>query len=389
VGPFDDASDANELLLAQLGRKAPLLSSISVVAPELDALVAGMLAKDPRERPADARQVAEALRSLATRYERSVSTDVPTHAGVSKASAIVEPPTRVEGRRASQPAPAPATRPDGVAAARGPASANTTAIQPPIELQTTTVPQSSRPRVTQRLVEQSAPELYGPDTLVDSVTSAPTAAPGAQGVERPERTEMLLVVPPTPTGQAPADTGVTRTAVPIAEAPNLTPPPVVPSPPVAPAKGSLRGVVLLGVAAGLVVVAAVAALRSTAGVSPSAEPAASLTAPVEAAAVTAAAAAVVSEPSAQSAPPAPAQSAPPAPSSTPAPPPSAVPREAAPVPLPAEPAAASSATSRKDEEILAPTRRSPAPERKPAPSGGGAPVAPASKAPSTLPASGL
>ena len=50
VGPFDDARDHNELLLAHLGRKAPLLSSVSVVAPELDAIVAGMLAKDPRER---------------------------------------------------------------------------------------------------------------------------------------------------------------------------------------------------------------------------------------------------------------------------------------------------------------------------------------------------
>jgi eukaryotic-like serine/threonine-protein kinase len=268
VGPFDDARDPNELLLAQLGRKAPLLSSISVVAPELDALVAGMLAKDPRERPGDARQVAETLRALATRYERYVGTDVPTISGGNKSSVSVELPTRVEGRRASQspPGASPATRPDGVAA-RGPASSDdTTAVQPRLEVATTAVPQSSRPQATQRLPEPQPPVLYGPDTLVDSATSAPTAAPAAERTERTEHTEMLLAVPPTPSGQAPRDVGVTRTAVPIAEAPNLTPPPVVPTPPVALKKGARparTGGVAIALLFSLVILGGVVALRTS------------------------------------------------------------------------------------------------------------------------------
>jgi eukaryotic-like serine/threonine-protein kinase len=263
VGPFDDARDPNELLLAQLGRKAPLLSSISVVAPELDALVAGMLAKDPRERPGDARQVAETLRALATRYERYVGTDVPTISGGNKSSVSVELPTRVEGRRASRsPGAGPATRPDGVAA-RGPASSDdTTAVQPRLEVATTAVPQSSRAQATQHLPEPQPPVLYGPDTLVDSATSAPTAAPAA---ERTEHTEMLLAVPPTPSGQAPRDVGVTRTAVPIAEAPNLTPPPVVPTPPVAPKGGrsTKAGGIAITLLFSLVILGGVVALRTS------------------------------------------------------------------------------------------------------------------------------
>jgi eukaryotic-like serine/threonine-protein kinase len=229
VGPFDDARDNNELLLAQLGRKAPLLSSISVVAPELDAVVAGMLAKDPRERPRDAHQVAEALRGLAQRYERSVATDAPTRSAAPAVSAAAEPPTRVDGpRRASQQAAAPATRPDGVAAGRPVLRDETTTLQPRLEIATTAVPQSNRGG-TQRLPE--APPLppatlYGPDTLVDRTTSAPTAVPAPA----PERTETLLVVPLTPGGSAAPDPGVTRTSVPVGEPPNLTPPPVVPMP---------------------------------------------------------------------------------------------------------------------------------------------------------------
>jgi hypothetical protein len=228
MGPFDDARDNNELLLAQLGRKAPLLSSISVVAPELDALVAGMLAKDPRERPRDAHQVAEALRSLAQRYQRSVATDAPTRSAAPAPATAAEPPTRVDGPRRASQSPAPPTRPDGVAAGRPAPLDETTTLQPQLEIATTAVPQSNR-GATQRLPEALPPPatLYGSDTLVDRTTSAPTVVPQAA----PERTETLLVVPPLPGGDAAPDPGVTRTSVPLAEAPNLTPPPVVPVPP--------------------------------------------------------------------------------------------------------------------------------------------------------------
>ena len=271
IGPFDDARDHNELLLAQLGRKAPLLSSISVVAPELDALVAGMLAKDPRERPRDARQVADALRSLAQRYQRSVATDAPTRSVAPAPAAAPEPPTRVDApRRASQSA-APPTRPDGVAAGRPPARDDTTTLQPSLEIATTAVPQSTR-GATQRLPEAPSPPatLYGPDTLVDRTTSAPTAVPGPA----PERTERLLVVPPPPNGSAAPDAGVTRTAVPLGEPPNLTPPPVVPVPSPQPLRAGRRkglGILATGLIS-LMVLLVVVALR-TPWSAPSPEPA--------------------------------------------------------------------------------------------------------------------
>jgi serine/threonine-protein kinase len=253
VGPFDDARDHNELLLAHLGRKAPLLSSISVVAPELDAVVAGMLAKDPRERPPSARQIADTLRALSERYAHYVATEAPT-VNASR-SPLSEPPTRVEGqRRSARPAAGP-TRPDSVAAlARQEQSGDTTTIQPAFEIATTAAHALPHPNVTQRLpdVAPATPSLYGPDTLVDPLTKAPTVVPGAA----PERTEMLLSVPLAPGGRQPTDPGPTRTAVPLVEAPNLTPPPVVPSrslPPLAgPSSNWLRGVLVASAAVVLV-----------------------------------------------------------------------------------------------------------------------------------------
>jgi len=269
VGPFDDARDHNELLLAHLGRNAPLLSSISVVAPELDAVVASMLAKDPRERPPTARHVADTLRALGQRYSHYVATEAPTVNA--PRTPISEPPTRVEGRRrASSQAPA-ATRPDGVAAFGRGGSGDTTTVQPALELATTAAHTLPDPNVTQRLPDAPAPapSFYGPDTLLDAVTKAPTVIPEAA----PERTEMLLRAPALPGERAPTDPGPTRTAVPLVEAPNLTPPPVVPTrsvlPPPPQPRGSRRVAVLAGVvlAAGLLVAAG---LRSgpSAGSSP-------------------------------------------------------------------------------------------------------------------------
>lgn len=227
VGPFDDAQDHNELLLAHLGRKAPLLSSICVVAPELDAMVAGMLAKDPRERPASARQVAETLRQLAVRYAHFVATDAPTVNATPRPISLLEPATRVEGGRRA--VPAVVTRPDGPLALGRAPEGDPTTRQPTLEVATTAahaLPSSATsPGQTQRLVAAtpapSAPlTFYGPDTLVDPLTQAPTAVPESA----PVRTEILLeAVSP---GQEAAPT---QTAVPLIEGPNLTPPPVVPS----------------------------------------------------------------------------------------------------------------------------------------------------------------
>lgn len=249
VGPFDDVRDNNELLLAHLGRPAPLLSSISVVAPELDAVVAAMLAKDPRERPPSARHIADTLRAMSQRYALYPATEAPT-VNVPR-TPVSEPPTRVEGQRRAAAAATgggAATRPDGVAAqGRG---GDTTTVQPAFEIATTahSLPSAN---VTVRLPDapapaaEPAPTFHGPDTLVDPRTLAPTGVP-APAVER---TEMLLSAPFAPGGTLPIDPGPTRTAVPIAETPNLTPPPVVPTPslPSPPARSG-RGVIVGGVA---------------------------------------------------------------------------------------------------------------------------------------------
>jgi eukaryotic-like serine/threonine-protein kinase len=271
VGPFDDARDNNDLLLAHLGRKAPLLSSISVVAPELDAIVASMLAKDPRERPADARLVADTLRALTLRYAAHPITDTPTV----NASRPAQPevPTRVDGpRRPSRPAPV-ATRPDGIAAGR--ADMTDTAVQPAFEIATTAAHALPGPSQTLRLDAPSpaplsalAPTL-GPDTLVDAVTSAPTAVPGPAT----EHTEMLLAVPPGPGLRAPTDPGPTRTAVPVVDAPNLTPPPVVPTasrPPPRPSRSVRPFAIAALSAAALLLAGGWLALRSPRPVSVSA-----------------------------------------------------------------------------------------------------------------------
>jgi serine/threonine-protein kinase len=270
VGPFDDAQDHNQLLLAHLGRRAPLLSSVSVVSPELDAVVAGMLAKDPRERPPSAQVVADTLRDLSLRYAHFVGTQSPTVGGETpRPAASLEPPTRVEGmqrRSRSASASASATRPDGVAAnsrAETNAEGDTTTLQPAIERATTAAHVLPHWGATQRLPDVaplSPPSFYGPDTLVEPLTQAPTAVPDAA----PEHTEMLLAIPLAPGARAPTDPGPTRTSVPVGDVPNSTPPPVVPNLPATPLKAGPKRTTawaLAATAAALLVAASVLALR--------------------------------------------------------------------------------------------------------------------------------
>jgi tRNA A-37 threonylcarbamoyl transferase component Bud32 len=236
VGPFDDVKDHNELLLAHLGRKAPLLSSICVVAPELDAVVAGMLAKDPRERPASARDVAETLRSLSQRYGRFVGEHAPT-LNAPRPVASFEPTTRLDTARPLSPVAV--TRPEApLALERAARGGDTTTLQPAIEVATTLSQALPGAGGTQRLphaVLAAGATFHGPDTLVDGPTQAPTAVPAPAA----ERTEILRLAPPAP-GQPPElDPGPTRTLLPAIEAPNLTPPPVVPAA-LLPAKATAR-----------------------------------------------------------------------------------------------------------------------------------------------------
>jgi serine/threonine-protein kinase len=63
--PFDDALDPNDLLLCHLTKAPARLSAVALGIPtELDELVDSLLAKDARDRPSNARVVAEALREI-------------------------------------------------------------------------------------------------------------------------------------------------------------------------------------------------------------------------------------------------------------------------------------------------------------------------------------
>jgi eukaryotic-like serine/threonine-protein kinase len=78
-GPFDDARDANELLLAHLTAVAPVLSTRHrAVDPALDDLVARLLAKEPDARPKSAREAAAALRGLLLRKQPTPIVQTPT-----------------------------------------------------------------------------------------------------------------------------------------------------------------------------------------------------------------------------------------------------------------------------------------------------------------------
>ncbi len=100
-GPFDDARDANEMLLAQLGRRPPsLIECAPDVTPELDALVQSLLAKDPARRPQHARAAALSVCTAQRAYGAPERFDTATPpvgqvpaAGPSRATLLVGSPT--------------------------------------------------------------------------------------------------------------------------------------------------------------------------------------------------------------------------------------------------------------------------------------------------------
>ncbi|MGC4094713.1 MAG: protein kinase [Polyangiaceae bacterium] len=87
ASPFDDARDANELILAHLVRRArPVSTLVRGISAELDAAVANMLAKSRDDRPATATEAARVLREVATELASSASSEsrlssVPPSAG--------------------------------------------------------------------------------------------------------------------------------------------------------------------------------------------------------------------------------------------------------------------------------------------------------------------
>jgi serine/threonine protein kinase len=242
VGPFDDARDANELLLAHLAREAPALSSLVMgVAPELEQIVASMLAKDCRARPVHARVVAQQLRDFCGRYQQSPATDVPTVRAGYGAPTVAQPRAHL-GRNHEQ-----TTRPEGVIA--GQREAEMSVSDAALTRRIPTGAHTTQTTLTANSVEPftiadapnttcvSPPSFDGSTTLE---MSAVQPAPGSRSfpTPSPQSTQRLLSferVDPTEmlgdgTPAIPPDAVETRTGVPLAEVArpgSLTPPPVV------------------------------------------------------------------------------------------------------------------------------------------------------------------
>jgi hypothetical protein len=221
-----------------LAREAPPLSSFALgVSPELERILASMLAKDCRQRPAHAREAAERLRSFALRQRSAPATDVPTAQagyGAETAAAAAQPRPRTPS-----PIHDSVTRPEGAARHRLASDANRSedaltqrmAITPgttQVTLSASTGDAFSISSV-QNTTFVSPPPFEGTTTLQMAIpTRTPSSVPPASepAIERPERTEMLGEFP-VPVLLEPADT---RTQVPVAEQPrpvSITPPPVV------------------------------------------------------------------------------------------------------------------------------------------------------------------
>lgn len=230
VGPFDDARDSNELLLAHMAREAPPLSSLVMgVSPELERLLAGMLAKDCRQRPATARIAAERLREFAVRQRSAPATDAPTAEagygvqtvsnapvlGVPRVHSVVDGMLSQDALTQRMGLPRDTTHVtlatntgDSFSISGAP---NTTFVSPPAFDGSTTLPMTTL--VARKPGSSILPPAFAP--------TEPGSSP-----ERPERTELLGEFP----RPVAAEPGETRTQVPLPERArpaSLTPPPVV------------------------------------------------------------------------------------------------------------------------------------------------------------------
>ena len=237
VGPFDDVHDANELLVAQIARAAPPLSSLlSGVSPELERILVGMLAKDCRQRPAHARDAAEQLRNFAERQRSSPATDAPT------AQAAYGAETASASPRVPRPINEALTRPEGAARARLARDANLSddALTHPIAFAPLTTQVTLSVNTGESFATSPVPNttFVSPPSFDGTTTlkmltpprsvppsSAPSSVPSTQSTPRPERTEQLGDFPIP----VPFELADTRTQVPIVERrpPSITPPPVV------------------------------------------------------------------------------------------------------------------------------------------------------------------
>ncbi|MCA9599623.1 MAG: protein kinase [Myxococcales bacterium] len=409
VGPFDDAVDANQMLLAHLTQEAPRLSTrIANMPPELDDMVASLLHKEPSQRPATAGQVSAVLSGLLRRWV-SVSTQAPTaearydaptvEARASQADGTPLPPTAIDGaagRRVvggAQTLPASANLSNtlvmgeadtalsqGVAAdPMGPTvmSAQLTSPAGPPSFQETVAPST----------EPSAPPSFEASvsntTLVDADPGPGSAAGPPSSWDRTVR---------LPEGEAPSLPGDeirTHTSVPAVAAvrgaeQQVTPPPVITGVAAPAPKKSSAPLVIAAAAIGLLgllgaIAVAVGLSRAESHPAPEA-----VSAAAEPSTVPAAAPAPTETAEPTSSPVAAAASA-----ASASPKQSAAPAKSAPKPAESAPAAKvetpPAATAEKTSEPAAPEKPAAPPTAKPAP----AKTAPPRQNKPALPASGL
>ena len=223
-GPYDDARDANELLLAHLSKPVPRLSSFHRgVSAELDEIVMALLAKDPGARPSNAKQAAAALRALIKRSARLPSTSgVTPEAGyqdVTQGNLTELPPTRPDGvaGRASEP---PTLQAPLAARRSSPPAASTTLIGGTALTGATTLSATADTKTGMEWAKDGFQTVAAESNVVLGVENTLVAsAPPSALASAPARDDHTLPIdgPATP----PPNEAPTRTSVPAAE---LSPP---------------------------------------------------------------------------------------------------------------------------------------------------------------------
>lgn len=228
VGPFDDARDSNELILAHLARIAPPLSTLAMgVPPELDRVAASLLHKNRHRRPPTAREAVKLLRQAI-----AAAPEAPTSRAVLEKADTLYAPRAVAGRPARVD---DTTRPSQRSAPRS-AGTSTSVSPPPFS-----AAQSLPFRMTVAEVKTAADAGIDPcpspsgaspslravvtslgDTMADA-PAEPFSAPPSRPLElAAPQTEVLTTVPE-------AEAKETRTLLPRRQAPSsVTPPPIAP-----------------------------------------------------------------------------------------------------------------------------------------------------------------
>jgi serine/threonine-protein kinase len=214
-GPFDDARDANEMLLAHLSHAPPRLSSrAGSVTHDLDEFVASLLAKSPAARPPTARDAAAVLRTLAVPYQRAPR-DAVGHARTVRLAERFEPAVK--------------TRADGVAARHA------WSLREGTTEDAKTLARLPRSGPNDTLVDSAGPRGANTTHGGDATALADATLRDYAGTAPTTRTEILSVVDAPNAGDVethtrvpvtPSDGSRTLDPVPLSRLPSVPPPDV-------------------------------------------------------------------------------------------------------------------------------------------------------------------